>query len=125
MANMGTLRLPAAPLLNEIERLGGVTGTLEMARLPVRTERNGKSDCSAEYITLDSAVGRAEARGWFFVFHVDELCVRFLLRHPCEIYGPLWFEGPDDEVLQKRLAAMPDPFSRGKGAKKKTGGEAA
>lgn len=120
MAQMGTLRLPAEPLLTEVERLGGVVATLRAAGLPTRKrDRRDDSAPSAENTTLSLALDRAERRGWIYVLQVDELCLRFLRRHPFEIYGDEWFFGPDDNLLQKRLAELPDPFSK-KGKKRAT-----
>ena len=73
--------LPAAPLIERIERAGGLRGCGIL-----RGNGGGR-----EAERLAKVFARARARGTIRIHPADELCIRALGVHPVSVWGDLWW----------------------------------
>lgn len=79
---MAKLKITASPLVEWVERRGGVTEVLET---------KGISILSSEGERLKKNYNRSKKRGWFDVFFADDFTVRFFKQHPSAVFGSDWY----------------------------------
>lgn len=77
------MRLPLAPLAQQIDARGGLHALLIASGVP---------DQSPEYEKYGAAIRRARAAGGLLTLHAaDQLCIRLLRSHPVEVFGDAWW----------------------------------
>jgi hypothetical protein len=74
--------LPAAPLIEAVQRRGIQVGRSSLAQAYYRARR-----------------------GRLTVWQADVLAVKLVGEHPAMLWGPLWWEGADDELVASQAGS--------------------
>lgn len=88
-------RLPAQPLVDAVERRGGVGRALSWRR----STREGRQAARA--------YARARARGWVHVAAGDELACRLLRVHPAVVWGEAFWDQEEAEMTAAKRLSPP------------------
>ena len=94
-------RIEAQPLIDAIERRGGLVEVLTRAGVETFLE-DGKTPTLA-HMRQEARLRDGKERGWIDYYIADEVSIELLGMHPVQIWGEHWFTAPDDHDHQHRL----------------------
>lgn len=96
--------IPAQPLLDYIEKKGGIDALPTITGMPVPDPTSGQvpvlrtREEKAHLTYIHTFVKRARAQGRLTFGAVDDFCITALGCHPFEVYGAAWFQYLATEV---------------------------